>query len=74
MIIQWDRGELMSNDVIHELSFEDVESNLTAPYTAHEDCLGEMLNKTIVNNTNSMIKWANCPKLFLLAKEVRTDE
>lgn len=54
----------MSNDFIHELSLDSVESNITVPYTPQEYGVAEMSNRIIVNDANPIIMWANFPKSF----------
>lgn len=64
MIVQWDRGELTSNDFIYELGLEGVELNLTALNLTQEDGVTETSNRIIINNSNAIIKWVNSPKIL----------
>lgn len=46
----------MSNDFMHELELEEIESNLTVPDTQQQDDIAEMSNRIIMNDANTIIK------------------
>lgn len=58
----------MSNDFMHELAIEDIESNLMRSYKTQKDGVAEMSNRSIINNANTIIKWGNSPKSFWVSK------
>lgn len=51
----------MSNNFMHEIVLEGIESNLMTLDMPQQDEIGETLNIIIINDTNTMIMWANYP-------------
>lgn len=66
MAVKRDRGKLMSNDFVHGLTFDRLESNLTTPYMSQQDSIAEMSNKIIISNVYAIIKWTGYPESFLI--------
>lgn len=64
MIVQRHRDKLTSKDFMYEHVLEDIESNLTAPFTFQQVGIIEISNRIIIIDASAMAKWSNCPKSF----------